>query len=161
MRQKNDLFAVNLRRISEVFALRGSWRKLWAHFHDLCVQKWSCFLRRSDAFWRFSPCEVYKKSSGRIFTIYVSKNEAVCRNFQTHFGGFLRANFMKKVVGTFSQFLRPIMKLFAVEFRRILEVLRIQGLQKISGRIFTIFVSKNDAVFREVQTHFRSFRFAR
>jgi len=68
---------------------------------------------------------------------------------------------MKKVVGTFSQFLRPIMKLFAVEFRRILEVLRIQGLQKISGRIFTIFVSKNDAVFREVQTHFRSFRFAR
>jgi len=54
---------------------------------------------------------------------------------------------MKKFTREFSRFLRPIMKLFVVEFRRILEVLRIQGLhKKISGRIFTIFVSKNEAV---------------
>ena len=130
MRPKTKLYAVKLRRILEVFALRGLWRKFWAHFHDLCVQKWSCFLRSSDAFWKFSPCEVYKRSSGRIITIYVSKNEAFCREAQTHFGSFLRASFVKKIMGAFSQFLHPIMKLFAVEFRRILEVLRIRGLRK-------------------------------
>jgi len=60
----------------------------------------------------------------------VSKNEAVSCEVQTHFGGFLHASFIKKVVGVFSRFLRPIMRLLAVEVRRILEVLHIQGLQK-------------------------------
>jgi len=60
----------------------------------------------------------------------VSKNGAVCREVELHFGSFLRASFMKKVTGAFSRFLRPIMKLFVVEFRGMFEVLRIQGLQK-------------------------------
>ena len=34
---------------------------------------------------------------------------------------------MKKVLGAFSRFVRPIMKLYAVKFRRILEVLQLQG----------------------------------
>jgi len=70
------------------------------------------------------------KSYGSIFTIYVSKNEAVCREVQTHFRSFLRASFMHKVLGALSRFLRPKTKLFAVEFRRILEVLCVQFLQK-------------------------------
>ena len=77
MRPKMKLFAINLRRILEVFALRGLWRKFWSHFHDSFVQKWSCFVRSSDAFCKFSPCEVYEESSKRIITIYVSENEAV------------------------------------------------------------------------------------
>jgi len=60
----------------------------------------------------------------------VSKNEAVCREVQTHFGSSLTASFTEQVLGAISRFVRPKMKLFAVKFRRILEVLRLQGLQR-------------------------------
>jgi len=56
----------------------------------------------------------------------VSKKEAVCREVQTHFGSFRLASFIKKVLGAFSRFMRPKMKLLAVEFRRILEGLCLQ-----------------------------------
>jgi len=62
--------------------------------------------------------------------ICASKNEAVCCEVQTHFGSFRLARFVKKVLGAFSRFLRPKTKLFAVKFRRILEVLHPQGLQR-------------------------------
>ena len=104
MSPKMKLFVAKFRRILEVFALRGLWRNFWAHFHDLCVQNWSCFLRSSDAFWRFSPCEVYKKNSWRIITIFASKNEAVCCEVQTDFGSFLRASFIKKLCAHFLDF---------------------------------------------------------
>jgi len=52
--------------------------------------------------------------------------------------------------------MRPKTKLFAVKFRRILEVLALRGLWKRSGRIITICASKNETVCREVQTHFGS-----
>jgi len=65
---------------------------------------------------------LYIKCSGRIFTIYASKNEAVCREIQTHFRSSLPASFTEKVLGTISRFVRPKMKRFAVKFRRILEV---------------------------------------
>jgi len=81
----------------------------------------------SDAFWKFSPDEVYGKISGRIFTIYASKNEAVCREVQTHFGSFHLAIF-PEVLGPLSRFMRPKMKLFAVKFRRIFEVFALRGL---------------------------------
>jgi len=124
------LFAVKFRRILEVFVLRGVWGKFWAQFHDLCVQYWGCFLGSLDAFWRFSPCQVYKKSFVRIFTIYVSKNEAVCREVQTYFGSSVPARFTEKVMGSFSRFVRSKTNLFAVKFRRILEALCLQSLQK-------------------------------
>ena len=97
MRPKMKLFAVKFRRILEVFAWWGLWSKFWAHFHDLCVQKWSCFLRSADTFQRFSPCEVYNKSSVRIITIFASTNEAVCHEVQTDLGRFLRASFITKL----------------------------------------------------------------
>jgi len=164
MRPKTKLFSVKYRRILEVLCLQGLRIKFWAHFHDLCVQKRSCLPWSSGAFWKFSPCEVYKKSSGRIitifasnneavccwvqtdfgilhiqglqkisgciFTICASKNEAVCLRVQTHFRSSLLASFAEKVLGAYSRFMRRKTKLFAVKFRRILEVLRIQGLQK-------------------------------
>jgi len=37
---------------------------------------------------------------------------------------------MKKVLGAFSRFMYLKTKLFAVKFRRILDVLRLQGLQQ-------------------------------
>jgi len=52
-------------------------------------------------------CEVCEKSSGRIFSIFSSKSEAVCRCVQMHLGSFLHASFTKKVVGAFFQFWRP------------------------------------------------------
>jgi len=52
--------------------------------------------------------------------------------------------------------MRPKTKLFAVKFRRILEVLCVQGLLRRFGRIFTIFGSQNQGVCFEVHTHFGS-----
>jgi len=46
-------------------------------------------------------------------------------------------------MGAISRVLRPKTKLLTVKFSRILEVLRLQGLQKLSGRIFVIYMSKN------------------
>jgi len=129
----------------------------------LCVQKWS-YLLSSDAFWKFSLCEIYNKFSGRIITISQPQTKPFIHEVQTDFGSFLQASFiiklwahfldfcvqkwscllliqthfgncgfarfMKKVLGTFSRFMRPKSKRFAVEFRHILEVLRIRGWQK-------------------------------
>ena len=84
----------------------------------------------SDTFWKLSACKFYRKSSGHNFSICASKNEAVCYEVQTHFGSFHLSRFIKKVLGAFSQFMRPKTKLIAMKFRRILEVLCLQGLQK-------------------------------
>jgi len=105
-------------------------KKFWAHFLDLCIQKQSCLLWSSDAFWTFSTCKFYKKGSWRNSTICASKNEAVCCEVQTHFGSFRLSSFIKKVLGAFSRFMRPKTKQFAVKFRRILDVLCLQVLQK-------------------------------
>jgi len=113
--------------------------------------KISCLLWSSDAFWKFSPFKLYK-NSGRIFLIYASKNEVVCRGIQTHSESFLPASFTGKV-GAIPRFVHPKTKLFAVKFRRILEVLCLQDLQKNCGRNSTICASKNEAVFCEIQMH--------
>jgi len=52
-----------------------------------------------------------------------------------HSGSSLPASFKEKVVGAIPQFLRPQTKLFALKFRRILEVLCLQVLQKVLGAI--------------------------
>ena len=156
------LYIIEFRRNLEIVALPGLWRKFWAHFHDLCVQKRSCLLWSSDVFWKFSIFKVYKKISGRIFTIFTSKNKAVCREVQTDFRSFSCASFikrkwvhfldfciqnwsclflssdafwtfspdevLKKVLGAFSRFMHPKMKLFAVKLRFILEVFGLRGL---------------------------------
>ena len=70
------------------------------------------------------------KSFGANFTIFASKNEAVCREVQTHFWSSLCASFAEKVLGALFRFMCPKMKLFAVKFRRIFEVLCLLVLQK-------------------------------
>ena len=144
---KMKLLAVKFRYILEVFAWWGLWRKFWPHFHNLCVQKWSCFLQRSDAFWKFAPCEVYNKSSGCIITIVASTKEAVCREVQMVFGRFLHASFIKKVVGALSRIVHPKMKLFVVEFRRISEVLALCGLwRKFLAHYHDFYVQKRSCL---------------
>jgi len=70
----------------------------------------------------------YKKISGRIFTIYASKNLTVNREVQTHFGSSPLARFIEKVMGEISRLMRLKTKLFAVKLRRILEVFSVQAL---------------------------------
>ena len=153
-----------------------------------------CFLRCSDAFRKFSPCEVYekvlgalsllhpktklfalefrrileilclqfcRKGSRRIFMIFASKNEAVCREVLTHFGSSPHSRFTKRFHGAFSRFMRPKAKLFSVKFRGILEVFSMQALWRSSWRTFTINASKNVTVCREVQTRFGTSPLAR
>jgi len=103
-------------------------KKFLAHYHDFCVQKRSYLPRTSDGFWTFSACKVHSNSSWRNFTIYASKNEVLCLGVQAHFGSSLPASFAEKILGACSRFLRPKAKLFAVKFKRILELLRLQNL---------------------------------
>ena len=96
-----------------------------------------------------------------IFSIYVSKNEVVCHEVHTHFGSCPLERFTKIFLGAFSRFMRPNTKLFAVKFRRILEVFSMQTICESYGCILTIDVSKNEAVCREVQMYFGSFHLMR
>ena len=98
---------MKFRRILDVLYLQVLQKRFLAQFHDLCVQKWSGLLWSSDAFWKFSPFKLYKKSSGHFFPIYVSKNEVVCHGVQTHFGSSLLASFTEKVLGAIPRFVRP------------------------------------------------------
>jgi len=86
---------------------------------------------------------LYIKCSGRIFTIYASKNEAVRHEIQTHFGCSRPASFTEKVLGTIPRNVCPKTKLFEVKFRRILEVLHLQVLQqKFWAQFFHLCVQK-------------------
>ena len=156
MSPKIRLFVATFRRILEVFTLRGLWRKFWAHFHDLCIQKWSCFLRSSDAFWRFSPCEVYKKRFMAHYHDFASKNEAVCREVQPDFGSFFRASFIKKFWAHFLDFCVQKWSCLLLRSGGFWKLSLSQVYEESSGRIFTINASKNEAVCCEVQTHFWS-----
>ena len=127
---KLKLFAVEFRCNLEIFALWGWKRKFWAHFHNFCIQKQSCSLWSSNAFFKFSACKVYKKSSGRIFTIYAFKRETLWCEVQKNFGSFHFARFVNKVLGAFLRFMRRKAKLFAAKFRRILEVLHLLCFQR-------------------------------
>jgi len=158
---KMKLFAVKFRRILEVFAWWGLWRKFWAHFHNLCVQKWSCFLRSLDAFWKFSPCEVYNKSSGRIITIFASTNEAVWHLVQTVFGSFLRASFIQKLWAYFHDLCVQKRSCLLLSSDAFWTFSACKVYRKSFGRIFMIYVSKNEVVSCDVQTHFGSFHLAR
>ena len=70
----------------------------------------------------------FQKSSGHIFKKFASRNEAVGCRVQTQFGSFSLASFVKKILGAFSRFMRPKMKMFPVKFRCVLEVFALQGL---------------------------------
>ena len=77
-----------------------------------------------------------QKNSGHIFMIYMLKNEAFCCEVETHFGSSPLARFTEKNLGPFLWFMCPNTKLFAMKFRRFVEVLHLQGLQeKILGAV--------------------------
>jgi len=81
------------------------------------------------------------------FSIYASKNEAVCREIQTHVRSFRPASFAEKVLGAISRFMCPKTKLFAVNFRRIFEALRLQDSQrKFWAHIYDLFVQKRSCL---------------
>jgi len=60
--------------------------------------------------------------------INASKKEAVCREVQTHFGTSSLARLIEKLMGEISRFMRLKTNVFAVKFRRILEVFSVQAL---------------------------------
>jgi len=62
------------------------------------------------------------------FSRFVSTNEAVSCEVQTHFESFHIARYRTKVLGALSRFMCPKTELFAAKFRRILEVFFVQGL---------------------------------
>ena len=149
---KNEAFCCEVQTQFYLFALHALYKMFWTLFHDLCVQKRSCLPWSSDAFWKFTACKFYRKGSGRNSTICESKNEAVCCEVQTHFGSFRLSSFIKNVLGAFSRFMRPKMKLFAVESDVFWKFSACEFTAKVLGAI-PRFVPKNEAVCREIQTH--------
>ena len=133
---KMKLFTVKFRRMSKVLCLRLLQKKFWAQFHDLCVQKGSCLLWNSDAFWKFFACKIYRKSSGQIFTIYVSKNEAVCCEVQTHSACKIDKKVVKFVPNFFCKFWNFFKWILSekIGLKRLCRVLFISGYCFPSGR---------------------------
>jgi len=154
-RAKTKLFAVKFRQISEIFphgrifTILGSKHeavcycvqmhfgnirlmmfttKVLGAFFDFCIQNQNCLLRSSNAFWTFSACKVYNKISWPIFAMYVSKNEAVFREVQTHLGSSWPASFTERILGAITRFMGPNTKLFAMKIRHIMEVFALPGL---------------------------------
>jgi len=161
---------VKFRRILEVLRIKGLQKDFWGHYHDLCVQKWSCLLWSSDRFWKFSPCKLYKKDMGAFSRLMRPKTELFAVNFRRilellrlqgswkklwvkfhdlcvqkwicllwswdAFWKFSLCKLHKTFLGTFSRFLHPQTKLFAIKLRCILEVLRLEGLRRKFCRNF-------------------------
>jgi len=130
VRPKTKLFAANFRSILDVLYLQGLQKKVLGGMSAYMCPKTKRFavtFRRILDVFALQGC---RKSSGRIFLIFASKNEAVCRGIQTHFGRSLPVSFTEKVLGTISRFVLPKTKLFEVKFRRIFKVLRLQVLKK-------------------------------
>ena len=157
---KNEAVCCEVQTHFGSFRLSSFVKKFWVHFYDLCVQKRNCLPWNSDAFRKFSACKFYRKSCGRNSTICASKNEAICREIQTHSGRSLPARFTEKIVGAIPRFVRPKTKLFAIKFRHILEFFACKICRKSCGGNSTICASKNEAVCCEFQTQFGSFRLA-
>jgi len=59
----------------------------------------SCFLLSSNVFWKFSAFKIYEKISGLIFTIFASKNEAICCEVQVCLRSSLPTRFPEKSYG--------------------------------------------------------------
>jgi len=99
------------------------------------------------------PARFAEKVLGAFSRSMRPKNEAVCRGAQTHFGSSLPASYTEKVLGAIPQFARPKTKLFAVKFRRILDVHCLRVFQKKFWAQFHDCASKNEVVCCEIETH--------
>ena len=94
----------------------------------------------------FSSCKVYRKSYGRIFTIYVSKNEVVSCEVQTHFGNFHLARFIEKFWAHYHEVCVWKRSCLPWSSGAFLKFIACKFCRKGSGRIFTIFASKNETL---------------
>ena len=183
MRRKMKLFVVNFRRILELLCLQVLQKKVLGAFPWYVRPKTKLLAVKFRRILKVLCLQVLRRSCGCNSTIFVLKNEAVCCEVQTHFGSFRLESFGKKFLGgilrfmssktklfaakfrrilefslcALSRFVRPKIKLFSMMFWRILEFSASNISRESFGQIFTIDVSKNEAVCCEVQTHFASF----
>jgi len=145
-----------VRRILEDFALRALWSSgIWAHYHDLCVQKRSWFLRSSDAFWKFSLCEVYKKFWEHYHNSCVQKRSCLSRSSDI-FWKFSLCEVYKKLWKHFHDLCVQKRSYLSRSSDAFWKFSPCKLHEESYGRIFTIFASKNEVVCCWVPTHFRS-----
>ena len=102
MHPKTKLFAVKLRRILEVFRLQGLQEKIPGAFSRFMRPKTKLLAMRLRCILDVLCSQHLQKKSWHIFIIYVSKNEAVGCEVETHFGSYLLAKYTEKILGTFS-----------------------------------------------------------
>jgi len=85
LRPKTKLFAVKFRRILEVICLQGLQKKVPGAMSRYMFPKMKLVPVKLAASWSCRLFKVYTKSSGSIFLIFASKNEAVYCEVQTQF----------------------------------------------------------------------------
>jgi len=101
VRPKTKLFAVKFRRILDVFYLQGLQKKVPGGMSGYVCPKMKRFTVKFRRTLEVFAFQALQKKFGRIYPIYASKNEAVCREIQTHFGSSLPASFKENVVAQF------------------------------------------------------------
>jgi len=144
--QKRSCFLWNSDACGKFSACKFCRKSSGRNFRFMCI-KTKLFPVKFRRMLQFSACKFCRASSGCNFTIYVSKNEAVCREIQMHFRSSPLARFTEKVLGAISRFMCPKMKLFAMIFRRIFQVLRLQGSQnKFWAHIYDLCVQKRSCL---------------
>ena len=86
-----EVYELKFRRIFEVLRLQGLQKKFWAHIYDLCVQKRSCLLCSSDAFWKVSACKIDEKILGAFSRFVCRANK---HSWLKHFVKMFRARYV-------------------------------------------------------------------
>jgi len=106
-------------------------KNFWAQFDHLCVQKQSGLLLSSDAFWKFSPCQLDKKVLGAFSQFVRPKTKLFALKFRRILEVLCLQGLQKKVLGAISRYMCPKTQRFAVKFRRILDVFALHALYKM------------------------------
>ena len=136
-------------KISDAVWKLSTWKfikKFRAHFHDLCVQKQRIlpWIRRILDVRRL--LDLQKNFRLHLYDLRVQKRSCLPWSSDRFRKFFL--------MGAFSRFWGPNMKLFAIAFRCILEIFALWCLRQKFWAHFSIFASKTKTVCCEVQTHF-------
>ena len=154
MRPKTKLFAVEFRRILEVLVLQGLWKKFWAHYHDLFVQKWNCLPWIQTHFGSFLPPRFTEKVLDKYSRFMCPETTLFAVKF-THIWKLSVCNFYRKFWAQFHNLCVQKRSCLTWSWDAFLKFSLCDV--RDSGRNFTIYAFKNEAVCREVETQFRKF----
>ena len=117
---KNEAVCLEIQMHFESSLPASFTKKLWAQFHDFVLKNEVVCCEIQAHFGVFALRVLWKIFRAHYHVLCVQKIN--CRDVQTHFGSSPPPKFTEKVLDKFSQMMCPQTKLFAMKFRRILQV---------------------------------------